>query len=219
MSFSNEEKQSMKVTTHSSQQFNGPSTDTIPPKKDLLTEYYEPYPCGLSAQEVFSQKYGYTYDDLILLPGHINFTTHDVNLLSRFSKNIPLKTPFISSPMDTVTEHRMAIGMALEGAMGVIHNNLSIEEQSHEVELVKLYENGFITKPRTLSPSDPVSKIDAIKNKFGFSGVPITEKGKMGTKLMGIVTNRDIDFLEDRNILIRDVMTQFSEIVYAQKKK
>ncbi len=146
----------------------------------------------ISTGSIFS-KISYTYDDLILLPGHIDFTTHDVNLLSRFSKHIPLKTPIISSPMDTVTEHRMAIGMALQGAMGVIHNNLSIEEQAHEVELVKLYENGFITKPRTLSPNEPVSKIDAIKSKYGFSGVPITENGKMGQKLMGIVTNRDIE--------------------------
>jgi len=187
--------------------------------KDKVTEYFEPYECGLSAEEVFGQKFGYTYDDLILLPGHIDFTTNDVNLVSRFSKNIPLKTPFVSSPMDTVTEHRMAIGMALEGGIGVVHNNLSIEDQAHEVELVKLYENGFITKPRTLKPTDPVSKLDAIKRKYGFSGVPITANGKMGEKLVGLVTNRDIDFLEDRSTPIKDVMTPFDSIIYATERK
>ena len=103
------------------------------PSKDKVTEYFEPWNCGLSAEEVFNQKFGYTYDDLILLPGHINFTTNEVNLLSRFSRNIPLKTPFVSSPMDTVTEHKMAIGMALEGGIGVVHNNMSIEDQAAEV--------------------------------------------------------------------------------------
>merc|ERR1719334_2107440 len=189
------------------------------PSKDKVTEYFEPWNCGLSAEEVFGHKYGYTYDDLILLPGHIDFTTHEVTLNSQFSRNIPLKTPFVSSPMDTVTEHRMAIGMALEGGIGVVHNNMSIEDQAHEVELVKLYENGFITKPRTLSPSDPVSKVDAIKNKYGFSGVPITLNGKMGEKLVGIVTNRDIDFLEDRSTPIKDVMTPFESIIYATERK
>ena len=101
--------------------------------KDILTSYFEPYSCGLSASDVFSTRTGYTYDDLILLPGHIDFTTHDVNLVSSFSRNIPLKTPFVSSPMDTVTEHRMAIGIALMGGIGVVHNNLSIEDQAHEV--------------------------------------------------------------------------------------
>ena len=102
-------------------------------EKDKVTQYFEPYECGLSAEEVFDQKYGYTYDDLILLPGHIDFSTDDISLLSRFSRNIPLKIPLVSSPMDTVTEHRMAIGMALEGGLGVVHNNMSIEEQAHEV--------------------------------------------------------------------------------------
>ena len=101
--------------------------------KDIFTAYFEPYENGLSAEEVFQQKYGYTYDDLILLPGHIDFTVDQVNLTSQFSRNITLKTPFVSSPMDTVTEHKMAIGMALEGGIGVIHNNLSIEDQAHEV--------------------------------------------------------------------------------------
>eukprot|EP01084_Bolivina_argentea_P147161 257508_1 len=185
----------------------------------IFTKYFEPSVCGLSAEEVFSSKHGYTYDDLILFPGHIDFATSEVVLNSKFSRNISLKTPFVSSPMDTVTEHQMAIHMALQGGMGVIHYNLSIEEQAHEVELVKLYENGFITQPHTLSPKDSVYKIDAIKKKYGFSGVPITSGGKMREKLVGIVTNRDIDFLEDRNRLICDVMTPFKSIIYAKDSK
>eukprot|EP00484_Ammonia_sp_Unknown_P025211 CAMPEP_0197044288 /NCGR_PEP_ID=MMETSP1384-20130603/20377_1 /TAXON_ID=29189 /ORGANISM="Ammonia sp." /LENGTH=550 /DNA_ID=CAMNT_0042475721 /DNA_START=33 /DNA_END=1685 /DNA_ORIENTATION=- len=187
--------------------------------KEIFHQYFEPYPCGLSAEEVFKQHFGYTYDDLILLPGHIDFSVDEVNLASRFSRNIAMKTPFVSSPMDTVTEHRMAIGMALEGGMGVIHYNLGIEEQAHEVELVKLYENGFITRPRTLSPKDPVSKVDKIKRKYGFSGVPITEHGKMRQKLVGMVTNRDIDFLEDRDTLIEEVMTPFKDLTYVKEEK
>ena len=88
-----------------------------------------------------------------------------------------------------------------------------------QVELVKLFENGFITQPRTLSPLDPVSKVDKIKAKYGFSGVPITENGKMRAKLVGIVTNRDIDFLEDRETLIKNVMTPFKDIICAQESK
>ena len=135
---------------------------------------------------------------------------------SRLSRNIKLKVPLVSSPMDTVTEHKMAIGMALNGGIGVIHYNLSIEEQAHEVALVKLYENGFISNPFTLKPSDSISKIDKIKRKYGFSGVPITETGHMGSKLLGLVTNRDIDFLEDRDVQISDVMTPFSELITAR---
>ena len=129
--------ESLKVKVMSTQSklqgVSQPSTQNGVLKKDVFTAYFEPYECGLSAQQVFEQKYGYTYDDLILLPGHIDFTTDQVNLTSQFSRNISLKTPFVSSPMDTVTEHKMAIGMALEGGMGVIHNNLSIEDQAHEV--------------------------------------------------------------------------------------
>eukprot|EP01083_Nonionella_stella_P014075 39557_1 len=218
-SASDEQKQSVKQNTATSYPKNITNLISSHTNKESITTYFEPTDCGLSAEQVFGQKYGYTYDDLILLPGHIDFSTDDVVLKSRFSRNIHLKIPFVSSPMDTVTEASTAIGMALEGAMGVIHNNLSIEEQAHQVELVKLYENGFITKPRTLSPHEPVSKIDAIKAKYGFSGMPITEKGQMRQKLMGIVTNRDIDFLEDRGTLIKNVMTPFRDIVYAQESK
>jgi len=164
---------------------------------------------GLSAQDIFGgkQSLGFTYDDLILLPGHISFPTSEVSLTSHFSRNIVVKIPFVSSPMDTVTEHQMAIGMALHGGMGVIHHNMSIEAQALEVRRVKRYENGRITQPQVLSPNHKVSDVDAIKAKFGFTGVPITEDGRMGSKLVGIVTNRDIDFSVDRSQKLSEVMT------------
>jgi len=164
---------------------------------------------GLSAQDIFGGKNsrGYTYDDLILLPGHISFPTSDVNLSSHFSRNIVVKIPFVSSPMDTVTEHSMAIHMALHGGMGVIHHNMSIAAQAMEVRKVKRYENGRITDPQVLSPDHRVSDVDLIKKKYGFTGVPITVDGKMGSKLAGIVTNRDIDFLVNRMQKLSEVMT------------
>lgn len=170
-------------------------------------EYNEPEPDGLSARELFSAHHGYTYDDLILLPGHIDFTVDSVSLRSHFTSNIKLSLPFASSPMDTVTEHRMAIAMALQGGIGIIHYNHSIREQAREVDRVKRYKNGFITDPKTLSPNDTLADIDAIKQKYGFSGIAITEDGNMHSKLVGIATNRDTDFIEDRATKIKHVMT------------
>jgi len=170
---------------------------------------------GFSAKEVFAQSSGYTYNDLILLPGHIDFPTDKVSLTSRFSRNIPVKTPLVSSPMDTVTEHGMAIAMALQGGIGVIHYNMPIEQQALEVARVKRYENGRITDPSTLSPTDTINEVDEIKYKFGFTGVPITEDGKMGSKLLGIVTNRDIDFIVDRDTQLKEVMTPLEQLVTA----
>jgi len=173
---------------------------------------------GYSAKEVFAQAKGYTYNDLILLPGHIDFPTDAVNLSSRFSRNISLKVPFVSSPMDTVTEHMMAIHMALQGGMGVIHYNMPIEQQAQEVARVKRYENGRISDPRTLAPTDTIADVDRVKMEFGFSGVPITEGGKMGSKLLGIVTNRDIDFIEDRSTPLSKVMTPLDQLVTAAEE-
>jgi len=174
---------------------------------------------GMSAQDIFGTKEasGYTYDDLILLPGHINFPTSDVTLSTHFSRNISLKIPFVSSPMDTVTEHLMAIQIALHGGIGVIHYNMSIADQANEVRTVKRFENGRITDPQVLSPDNYVSDVDTIKKRHGFSGVPITVDGKMGSKLVGIVTNRDIDFLNDRSRKVSDVMT--TELITVQSGK
>ncbi|WP_373532741.1 IMP dehydrogenase [Vampirovibrio sp.] len=162
---------------------------------------------GMSARRFFEQSTGYTYDDFILLPGHIDFSADEVNLDTQISRRIKLKTPLVSSPMDTVTEADMAISMALQGGMGIIHYNNSIEEQQDEVSKVKRFKNGFITSPLTLRPDHTIGDIDDIKKKFNFSGVPITESGKMGSKLLGIVTNRDIDFVQDRHLRLSEVMT------------
>jgi IMP dehydrogenase len=161
---------------------------------------------GLSVKELFAQG-GLTYDDIIVLPGHIGFGVESVELKTQLTKKISLSVPLVSSPMDTVTEGAMAINMALLGGIGIVHYNNSIEEQVAEVKKVKRFKNGFITDPVVLRPDDKVSDIDAIKVKYGFSGVPITETGRMGAKLVGIVTTRDIDFIKDRNTLLKDVMT------------
>lgn len=163
---------------------------------------------GMTARQFFEQGTGYAYDDFILLPGHIDFAVDDVSLETRISRRIKLKTPLASSPMDTVTEADTAISMALQGGIGIIHYNNSIEEQREEVSKVKRFKNGFITNPLTLSPSHVIRDIDRIKEKYHFSGVPITETGKMGSKLLGIVTNRDIDFIQDRDIPLSEVMTR-----------
>lgn len=170
---------------------------------------------GFSAKEVFAHNKGYTYNDLILLPEHIDFPTSAVKLTSRFSRRIVLKTPIVSSPMDTVTEHRMAIGMALQGGIGVVHYNMPIEDQAREVAYVKRYENGRIMDPQTLSPDHTIADVDLIKLKYGFTGVPVTDNGKLGGLLVGIVTNRDIDFIEDRTIKLKTVMTPVGDLVTA----
>ena len=130
-----------------------------------------------------------------------------MDLSSRFSRNIKLNVPFVSSCMDTVTEHAMAIAMAQHGGLGVVHSNCTIEEQAHEVQLVKMYRNGVILDPTVLSPENTVADCLRIKAEYGFSGFPITEHGKLGEKLLGIVSNRDIDLVVDPETKLRDVMT------------
>ena len=182
---------------------------------------------------------GYTYSDYIILPGHINFAAGDVNLRTLATKGLALNMPFISSPMDTVTEAQMAIHMALFGGLGIVHCNNTAEgacclpfiparlppracartadafapfahfaEQCNEVRRVKRFENGFILDPFTVSPTAKLSQLDAIKRDHGFSGCPVTGDGKLGGKLVGIVTTRDHDFIKDRETLVCDVMTK-----------
>ncbi|KAJ3394668.1 hypothetical protein HDU92_006656 [Lobulomyces angularis] len=167
---------------------------------------------GLAAQELFDPKLsgGLTYNDFLILPGFIDFSAQAVQLESQITKNFKIKTPFISSPMDTVTETAMAIHMALNGGLGVIHHNQSVEAQAAMVRKVKKFENGFITDPFCFGPNNTVKDVIDVKEKFGFCGIPITETGKMDSKLVGIVTSRDVDFLtdkEDLNKLLKDVMT------------
>ena len=161
---------------------------------------------GFSAEEFFGDGGGMTYSDFILLPGHIGFPTEEVDIETNLTRNLRIKRPLVSSPMDTVSESKMAIYLALLGGIGIIHYNNSIEEQAREVRLVKRFENGFITVPVTLSPENTISDVDEIKKTYGFSGIPITEDGTLKTKLIGIVTRRDIDFETDRTKKLREVM-------------
>eukprot|EP00300_Choanocystis_sp_HF-7_P019542 c20372_g1_i1.p1 GENE.c20372_g1_i1~~c20372_g1_i1.p1 ORF type:complete len:526 (-),score=105.43 c20372_g1_i1:151-1524(-) len=131
---------------------------------------------------------------------------------TNLTKNIQLKIPLVSTPMDTVTESEMAIHMALNGGIGIIHNNMPIEDQVREVEIVKRFKNGFITNPVVMSPDNVLHDIDQLK----FSGIPITENGKLGSKLVGIVTTRDIDFMKDRSIKLSEVMTRDHLVVAKQ---
>eukprot|EP00747_Dinoflagellata_sp_TGD_P158833 gnl/TRDRNA2_/TRDRNA2_177846_c0_seq1.p1 gnl/TRDRNA2_/TRDRNA2_177846_c0~~gnl/TRDRNA2_/TRDRNA2_177846_c0_seq1.p1 ORF type:complete len:544 (+),score=124.94 gnl/TRDRNA2_/TRDRNA2_177846_c0_seq1:118-1749(+) len=176
---------------------------------------------GHSAQDIFedaSCRTGLTYDDLICMPGQIMFGVHDVVLESRFSKKIALKTPVVSSPMDTVTEARMAIGIALQGGIGVIHCNMSVDEQVKEVTKVKRYESGFITDPTCIQPQMTLKDLDELRSKCGFSGFPVTAEGNMGSKLLGLCTRRDTDFVKDRDrTTVGSVMTKVEHLVTAKE--
>jgi len=174
---------------------------------------------GFSAEQIFNSgknQSGFTYDDLICLPGHINFGVHDVSLGSRFSRKISLKTPIVSSPMDTVTESSMAIAMALEGGIGVIHTNLPTEVQAKEVMKVKKYKSGFISDPVCVPPTMSIADLDQLKRKLGFTGFPVTESGEIGSKLIGLVTKRDTDFVKDRSVKLASIMTPRKDLVTAE---
>jgi IMP dehydrogenase len=161
--------------------------------------------CG---EEVFHPRSpGYAYDDVILMPGFINFPVESVDLGGLVSRNIQLKVPIMTAPMDTITESRMAINVALLGGMGVIHHLQTIQEQSLKVERVKRFENGFIEDVFVLGPDAPISEIDKTKATMGFSTVPITIDGGIKSKLIGIVSSADIDFIDDRTTKVSSVMT------------
>lgn len=174
---------------------------------------------GLSAKEMIEGGSGLTYNDFILLPGFINFAADEVDLGSHLTRRIIMKAPLVSSPMDTVTESDMAIAMALCGGIGIIHHNCTPEFQANEVLKVKKYKHGFIRDPIVLSPNDTVADVIHVKNQHGFCGTPITENGRLGGKLVGIVTSRDIDFLEDTNsvnVKLESVMTKLEDLITAQ---
>jgi len=148
-------------------------------------------------------KEGLTFDDVLLIPGHSMVMPQDVDVSTRLTKNLRLETPVMSAGMDTVTESRMAIAMAREGGIGIIHKNMTIEEQARMVDRVKRSEHGIITDPFFLSPDHKISDALSIMEHYHISGVPITE----GRKLVGILTNRDLRFETDFNQSIRQIMT------------
>ena len=146
---------------------------------------------------------GITFDDVLLVPAYSEVIANDVDTRTRLTNKIQLNIPLMSASMDTVTEHRMAIAMARQGGIGIIHKNMTIEQQAEEVDKVKRSENGVITDPFSLSPEHTIQDADDLMSKFRISGVPITE----GTKLVGIITNRDLKFETDFTKKIKESMT------------
>ena len=147
---------------------------------------------------------GITFDDVLLVPQYSEVTPNLVDISSRLTKEIKLNIPLMSAGMDTVTEHRMAIAMARQGGIGIIHKNMTIEEQSEEVDKVKRSENGVITDPFYLHPDNTLADANDLMAKFRISGVPITDDTG---KLVGIITNRDLKFETDYSKKISERMT------------
>ncbi|MDE6777556.1 MAG: IMP dehydrogenase [Oscillospiraceae bacterium] len=151
------------------------------------------------------QKEGLTFDDVLLIPAKSDVTPNMVSLETKLTANIKLNTPVLTAAMDTVTDARMAVAIAREGGIGIIHKNMSIEQQANEVDKVKRSENGVIVDPFSLTADALVADADALMGKFRISGVPIVDENK---KLVGIITNRDMRFLTDFSIKISEVMTK-----------
>lgn len=147
---------------------------------------------------------GITFDDVLLVPNYSEVTPDMIDLSTNLTKKIKLNIPMLSAAMDTVTEHRMAIAMARQGGIGIIHKNMSIEAQAEEVDKVKRSENGVITDPFSLSPNETLKDAENLMHKFRISGVPITEKDG---KLVGIITNRDLKFETNFDKKIKECMT------------
>ena len=151
---------------------------------------------------------GLTYDDVLLLPGHTDVIPSEADTSSRISKRISVQTPLLSAAMDTVTESRMAIAMARQGGLGVVHRNLSIDDQADQVDRVKRSESGMITNPLTIGPEATLAELDEICSHYRVSGLPVVDEGM---RLLGIVTNRDTRFVPEADFplrLVSDVMTK-----------
>jgi len=155
-----------------------------------------------------------TFDDVLLVPQHSEILPKDAELKTKLTNKIELYLPFLSAPMDTVTEHQMAIAMALAGGVGIIHKNLSIEEQAREVEKVKRYENGFIEHPVTVLPDDPIERVIEIRDEMGFKKNPVVDHDG---KLVGFITDVDYFMPDDANVLVRDRMIPLERMVVAKQ--
>jgi IMP dehydrogenase len=148
---------------------------------------------------------GLTFDDVLILPARSDIQPVDVDVSTRLSRNISLNIPIISAAMDTVTESKMAIGLAQQGGIGIIHRNLPLDVQAEEVDKVKRHESGMIVDPITIRPKDKISKAQELMKKYRISGLPITDDNN---RLVGIVTNRDLRFETRLNLSVEDVMTK-----------
>ena len=170
-------------------------------QQDIIHKSYQMNTGGKKMGQIIGE--GITFDDVLLVPSYSQVVPNQVDLTTWLTKKIKLNIPMMSAGMDTVTEHRMAIAMARQGGIGIIHKNMSIEAQAEEVDKVKRSENGVITDPFSLSPEHTLADADALMAKFRISGVPITE----GRKLVGIITNRDLKFETDFTKKIKESMT------------
>lgn len=147
---------------------------------------------------------GLTFDDVLLLPAESDVVPSEVDTTTRLSRNLSIRMPLVSSAMDTVTESRMAIAMARQGGVGILHRNLSIEDQAEQVDMVKRSEAGMVSRPVTCGPDDSLGSVDALCARYRISGVPVVDANGM---LLGIVTNRDMRFEDDDSRPVREVMT------------
>src|SRR5205809_2378867 len=150
----------------------------------------------------------FTFDDVLLVPRHSDVVPTQVDVSTRLTRNVRLNVPLHSAAIDTVTESSLAIAMAQHGGLGVIHKNLSIEEQASEVDRVKRSESGMIVNPITLGPSNRIHEAHDLMKKYRISGVPITDDGSKEGRLVGILTNRDLRFETNVNRAIDEVMTK-----------
>lgn len=149
-------------------------------------------------------KKGYTFDDVLLVPNYSNVVPNEIKLKTKLTKNITLNIPVLSAAMDTVTEEKMAISLAREGGIGIIHKNLSIEKQAYLVSKVKRAESGMISNPFTVLGDDKISKVKEIVELYNISGLPVVDKQN---HLIGIITHRDLKYSENDNDLVKDIMT------------
>src|SRR5256886_6232634 len=149
-----------------------------------------------------------TFDDVLLVPRHSDVLPTEVDVSTRLTRRIRLSVPLVSAAMDTVTESRLAIAMAQHGGIGIIHKNLSIQEQASEVDRVKRSESGMIVDPITLSPTNRIYETLELMKKYRISGVPITDDGSKEGRLVGILTNRDLRFETNQSRAIAEVMTK-----------
>ncbi|CAN0128974.1 unnamed protein product, partial [Discosporangium mesarthrocarpum] len=160
---------------------------------------------------------GIPSEDIIALPGKIDFGVEKVDVNTRVTRNIQMAFPFASAAMDTVTESKMAIAMALQGCIGVLHRNCTVERQVQLVSKVKNFENGFIDDPAVMGPEETVADLDRLKAARNISGVPITEDGRMGSRLVGLCTKRDTDLVENRAVQLRKHMTPVERLVVGRE--
>ena len=156
---------------------------------------------------------GLTFDDVLLLPGYSEVTAKDVSLVTRLTRNIPLNIPLVSAAMDTVTEARLAIALAQEGGIGIIHKSMSVQDQAKQVNAVKKFESGVVKDPICIGKDASIHDLLSIKEEHKISGVPVLD----GEDLVGIVTSRDVRFETNLNAPVNSVMTPKDRLVTVEE--